>query len=168
MLARCSVSSSSPFSRWIISRPSSTKLFVGVVSSNTDLSFNAKLGDWRFYLLKKVMFLHLARSLQEGLSYDTNETILKDAFEPHGEIIEVKVICNHVSGKSKGYGFVHFTTENAASNALKEMNGKKHSCAVCPQKMTAAIASLVVAEYFLWILLLLSCMLEEHSDCPSS
>ncbi|KAI5666075.1 hypothetical protein M9H77_15928 [Catharanthus roseus] len=37
-----------------------------------------------------------------GLLYDTNETILKDAFKPHGEIIE----------------------ENAASNALKEMDGK--------------------------------------------
>ncbi|XP_027109022.2 glycine-rich RNA-binding protein 4, mitochondrial-like [Coffea eugenioides] len=78
----------SPMARWLLSRPSSTKLFVG------------------------------------GLSYDTNETVLKDAFEMHGEIIEVKVICDHKSGKSKGYGFVHFTTEIAASNALKEMNDR--------------------------------------------
>ena len=38
--------------------------------------------------------------------------------------LTVKVICDHKSGKSKGYGFVHFTTEIAASNALKEMNAK--------------------------------------------
>lgn len=38
--------------------------------------------------------------------------------------MSVKVICNRVSGKSKGYGFVHFATENAARNALKEMDGK--------------------------------------------
>ncbi|CDP09010.1 unnamed protein product [Coffea canephora] len=38
--------------------------------------------------------------------------------------LTVKVICDHKSGKSKGYGFVHFTTEIAASNALKEMNDK--------------------------------------------
>lgn len=59
-----------------------------------------------------------------GLSYDTNETVLKDAFEQHGELIEVKVICDHVSGKSKGYGFVQFTSENTASKALEEMDGQ--------------------------------------------
>ncbi|KZV38378.1 glycine-rich RNA-binding protein 4, mitochondrial-like [Dorcoceras hygrometricum] len=59
-----------------------------------------------------------------GLSYDTNETILKEAFEKYGEVIEVKVICNRVSGKSKGYGFVNYTLENAATQALNEMNGQ--------------------------------------------
>ncbi|XP_062016995.1 glycine-rich RNA-binding protein 4, mitochondrial-like isoform X2 [Rosa rugosa] len=57
-----------------------------------------------------------------GLCYDTNEPVLKDAFGKHGEIIEVKVICDHVSGKSKGYGFVKFTSETEASTALKEMD----------------------------------------------
>lgn len=36
----------------------------------------------------------------------------------------VKVICDHKSGKSKGYGFVHFISESAASTAVKEMNGQ--------------------------------------------
>ncbi|XP_057480319.1 glycine-rich RNA-binding protein 4, mitochondrial [Actinidia eriantha] len=80
--------SSSPLARWLVSRHSCSKLFVG------------------------------------GLSYDTNETVLKDAFGQHGEIIEVKVICNHVTGKSKGYGFVWFNSETAASTALREMNGQ--------------------------------------------
>ncbi|XP_021278721.1 glycine-rich RNA-binding protein 4, mitochondrial-like [Herrania umbratica] len=59
-----------------------------------------------------------------GLSYDTNETVLKDAFEEHGEIIEVRVICHHVSGKSRGYGFVRFASEAAADAALKEMHSQ--------------------------------------------
>ncbi|KAG5609382.1 hypothetical protein H5410_020663 [Solanum commersonii] len=77
-----------------------------------------------------------------GLCYDTNEPILKQAFEQHGETIEVKVICEHKSGKSKGYGFVKFTSETAASKALKEMDGqviigwKKYSHQLCPQRMT--------------------------------
>nr|KYP68166.1 hypothetical protein KK1_021786 [Cajanus cajan] len=41
-----------------------------------------------------------------GLSYDTNEPVLRDTFAQHGEIIEVKVICDHVTRKSRGYGFV--------------------------------------------------------------
>ncbi|KAK6142201.1 hypothetical protein DH2020_003013 [Rehmannia glutinosa] len=59
-----------------------------------------------------------------GLSYDTNESILKDAFQEYGEIIEVKVICDRVSGKSRGYGFVNYSSEEAASKALKEMDGQ--------------------------------------------
>ncbi|KAL6342365.1 hypothetical protein AAG906_009038 [Vitis piasezkii] len=47
-----------------------------------------------------------------GLSYDTNETILKDAFGQYGEIIEVKVICDH------------FTSEDDTHIALKEMDGQ--------------------------------------------
>ncbi|CAL5352947.1 unnamed protein product [Camellia sinensis] len=59
-----------------------------------------------------------------GLCYDTNESVLKDAFGQHGEIIEaVKVICDHVTGKSKGYGFVQFNSETAAGTALREMDG---------------------------------------------
>lgn len=38
--------------------------------------------------------------------------------------VTVKVICDHVSGKSKGYGFVKFTSETEASTALKEMDGQ--------------------------------------------
>ncbi|XP_030504035.2 glycine-rich RNA-binding protein 4, mitochondrial [Cannabis sativa] len=59
-----------------------------------------------------------------GLSYDTNEPVLKAAFEKHGDILEVKVICDHKSGRSKGYGFVHFTSEAAATDALKEIDGQ--------------------------------------------
>lgn len=36
----------------------------------------------------------------------------------------VKVICDRMSGKSKGYGFVHFDTETAAEQALREMDGQ--------------------------------------------
>ncbi|KAL1558661.1 hypothetical protein AAHA92_09098 [Salvia divinorum] len=60
-----------------------------------------------------------------GLSYDTNETVLKDTFENYGKIVEaVKVICDRVSGKSRGYGFVRYSSEAAANKALKEMDGQ--------------------------------------------
>nr|KJB14161.1 hypothetical protein B456_002G138600 [Gossypium raimondii]KJB14163.1 hypothetical protein B456_002G138600 [Gossypium raimondii]KJB14164.1 hypothetical protein B456_002G138600 [Gossypium raimondii] len=60
-----------------------------------------------------------------GLSYDTNETVLKNAFEKYGEIIEaVRVIAHHVSGKSRGYGFVRFTSDASAKVAFKEMHSK--------------------------------------------
>ncbi|XP_020214143.1 glycine-rich RNA-binding protein 2, mitochondrial isoform X2 [Cajanus cajan] len=59
-----------------------------------------------------------------GLSYDTNEPVLRDAFGQHGEIIEVKIICDHVTGKSRGYGFVRFVSETIAATARKEMHAQ--------------------------------------------
>lgn len=36
----------------------------------------------------------------------------------------VKIIMDKISKRSKGFAFVEYTTEEAASAALKEMNGK--------------------------------------------
>ncbi|XP_013708241.2 glycine-rich RNA-binding protein 3, mitochondrial-like [Brassica napus] len=59
-----------------------------------------------------------------GLNYDTNEPVLKNEFEKYGQVINVRVICDHVSGKSKGYGFVLFDSEEAAASALASMNNQ--------------------------------------------
>ncbi|CAN8244409.1 unnamed protein product [Cochlearia groenlandica] len=59
-----------------------------------------------------------------GLCYDTNEPVLKNAFEKYGDVIEVRVICDHMNGKSKGYGFVLFGSEEAAATALASMNNQ--------------------------------------------
>ncbi|XP_024012538.1 glycine-rich RNA-binding protein 3, mitochondrial [Eutrema salsugineum] len=59
-----------------------------------------------------------------GLSYDTNEPVLKNEFEKYGQVLNVRVICDHMSGKSKGYGFVVFDSEEAAACALASMNNQ--------------------------------------------
>ncbi|MCD7455369.1 hypothetical protein HAX54_027985 [Datura stramonium] len=59
-----------------------------------------------------------------GLSFYTSEKTLRAAFEGYGELVEVKIIMDKISKRSKGYAFVEYTTVEAASAALKEMNGK--------------------------------------------
>ncbi|MQM01163.1 hypothetical protein Taro_033920 [Colocasia esculenta] len=59
-----------------------------------------------------------------GLSFYTSEKTLRAAFEGFGELVEVKVIMDKISKRSKGYAFIEYTTEESASAALKEMNGK--------------------------------------------
>ncbi|KAJ4754125.1 RNA-binding protein 3 [Rhynchospora pubera] len=59
-----------------------------------------------------------------GLSFYTSEKTLRAAFEGFGELVEVKVIMDRISKRSKGYAFIEYTTEEAAAAALKEMNGK--------------------------------------------
>ncbi|KAF3509877.1 hypothetical protein F2Q69_00000964 [Brassica cretica] len=62
--------------------------------------------------------------ITSGLSYDTNEPVLKNEFEKYGEVLHVRVICDHGSGKSKGYGFVVFDSEEAAATALASMDNQ--------------------------------------------
>ncbi|CAH8386451.1 unnamed protein product [Eruca vesicaria subsp. sativa] len=75
---------------------------------------------FRIYLSSSLRHLTTTR----GLSYDTNEPVLKNEFEKYGEVLHVRVICDHKSGKSKGYGFVVFDSEEAAATALASMNNQ--------------------------------------------
>ncbi|OQU88277.1 hypothetical protein SORBI_3003G445100 [Sorghum bicolor] len=76
-----------------------------------------------------------------GLSYDTNETALKDAFSQYGDVIAVRVICHPTTGKSKGFGFVKFSSENQAAAALQKLNG---------QASVSSLSSFIHHSYIVW------------------
>lgn len=58
-----------------------------------------------------------------GLSWDTNDQGLHEAFSRFGDIVEAKVITDRDTGRSRGFGFVTFEGEDAVENAINEMNG---------------------------------------------
>jgi RNA recognition motif-containing protein len=58
-----------------------------------------------------------------GLSWGTDENGLRAAFEQFGEIVEVKVITDRDTGRSRGFGFVTFAEADDANRAIEEMNG---------------------------------------------
>jgi len=60
-----------------------------------------------------------------GLSYDTTETSLKDAFSQAGEVVSAAVITDKMSGRSRGFGFVEMATEEGAQKAIDMWNGKE-------------------------------------------
>lgn len=61
----------------------------------------------------------------KNLDEDVDDEILRREFEPYGEITSAKVMYEDgPGGKSKGFGFVCFTTQEEATKALAEMNGK--------------------------------------------
>jgi RNA recognition motif-containing protein len=58
-----------------------------------------------------------------GLNWDTTDDGLRQAFAPYGEITEVKVITDHDTGHSRGFGFVTFAQEEDAKTAISKMDG---------------------------------------------
>lgn len=60
-----------------------------------------------------------------NLSYAVEGQDLQSAFANFGTITEAKVIKDFHSGRSRGYGFVTFSTEGEALKAVEEMNDKE-------------------------------------------
>jgi len=58
-----------------------------------------------------------------GLSWNTSEESLRQAFESFGEVTEAKVIMDRETGRSRGFGFVTFGDDEHAVAAKTEMNG---------------------------------------------
>ena len=58
-----------------------------------------------------------------GLSWDTTDDGLRQAFASYGEITEAKVITERDSGRSRGFGFVTFSEDENAKSAISKMDG---------------------------------------------
>src|SRR5438067_9006198 len=58
-----------------------------------------------------------------GLPYHTTEHDLINLFEQIGQVTEVSVITDRDTGRSKGFGFVEMSDEQAARTAIERLNG---------------------------------------------
>ncbi len=60
-----------------------------------------------------------------GISYDTTEDVLRQAFEQAGTVESSSIILDRMTGRSKGFGFVEMATEEEAQKAIEMWNGKE-------------------------------------------
>jgi RNA recognition motif-containing protein len=66
-----------------------------------------------------------ARLYVGHLNYNTTERDLEDLFGEHGKIIDVKVIMDRETRKSKGFAFVEFATAEEADKAREALHGEQ-------------------------------------------
>ncbi|KAL9266870.1 Glycine-rich RNA-binding protein GRP1A-like protein [Drosera capensis] len=59
-----------------------------------------------------------------GLAWATDDQSLERAFSQYGEIVDSKIINDRETGRSRGFGFVTFSTEEAMRDAIEGMNGQ--------------------------------------------
>jgi len=65
----------------------------------------------------------MSRKLYIGnLDYNTTEVDLEGSFSKFGSIESVRVIRDHETDRSRGFGFVNFQDKESGITALDEMN----------------------------------------------
>lgn len=59
-----------------------------------------------------------------NLAYTVTSDQLRDLFAPAGSITDVVVISDRATGRSKGFGFVEFASDEEAAKAIEMFNNK--------------------------------------------
>jgi RNA recognition motif-containing protein len=64
-----------------------------------------------------------------GLPWAVTSDQLRDHFAAHGDVVEAKVVTDRQTGRSRGFGFVTYGSEEEAQNALaldgQEFEGRR-------------------------------------------
>lgn len=60
-----------------------------------------------------------------GLSYDTTDDGLKEAFAKAGEVTSARVMRDRETNRSRGFGFVEYANEADAAKGIEMWNGKE-------------------------------------------
>ncbi len=62
-----------------------------------------------------------------NLSFQTTENDLQDLFEQHGQVKEVTLITDKMTGQSRGFAFVTMAGATEGNAAMTALNGKEHA-----------------------------------------
>ncbi|KAG4942701.1 Glycine-rich RNA-binding protein 3, mitochondrial [Glycine max] len=59
-----------------------------------------------------------------GVSYSTDEQSLREAFSKYGEVVDARIIMDRETGRSRGFGFITYTSVEEASSAIQALDGQ--------------------------------------------
>ena len=59
-----------------------------------------------------------------NLSYSLKAPELEEVFKAVGEVVNVKVVMDQETGRSKGFAFVEMATDDQGTQAIETLNGK--------------------------------------------
>ncbi|MEY4731239.1 MAG: hypothetical protein RL681_185 [Candidatus Parcubacteria bacterium] len=60
-----------------------------------------------------------------GLSYNTTQDTLQSSFAQAGTVTSASIVMDKMTGRSRGFGFVEFATDEEAQKAIELWNGKE-------------------------------------------
>lgn len=66
----------------------------------------------------------MAKVFVGNFSFSASEDQLKEHFSQVGEVLSVNIMKDAAAGRSRGFGFVEFDSEELAAKAIKELDGQ--------------------------------------------
>jgi len=60
-----------------------------------------------------------------NLSFNAQEQEINELFAAFGSVNSAKIVTHRDSGRSRGFGFVEMESNDAANQAINELNGKE-------------------------------------------
>ena len=70
-----------------------------------------------FILISENMNIYVS-----NLSFDVQDQDLREFFTPYGEVTSAKIITDRETGRSRGFGFVEMSDDEASRKAIAELN----------------------------------------------
>ena len=59
-----------------------------------------------------------------NVNHEISDARLTELFATHGEVVEVRVVTDHYTGRPRGFAFVDMATEEAVRAAISELDGQ--------------------------------------------
>jgi RNA recognition motif-containing protein len=73
--------------------------------------------------MKGVGIFEMKKQLFVGnLSFKTTPEDLKEAFSPYGQILDIRIPIDKLSGRQRGFAFIEFETPEMAQKALSALH----------------------------------------------
>jgi cold-inducible RNA-binding protein len=87
---------------------------------------SSRSSDEKKSIIFPILYTHMSTSLfVGGISYNTTEDALRQAFEQAGVVTSAKIVLDRETGRSRGFAFVDMETDEGAEAAITLWNGKE-------------------------------------------
>ncbi|KAM7268673.1 hypothetical protein ACFE04_010839 [Oxalis oulophora] len=91
-------------------------------TANVSQQISAQSSAARPSIFQAIRCMSTSKIFIGGLSYSTDDQGLHESFSKYGEVIEAKVIMDRETQRSRGFGFVTYTTSEDAASAIEALN----------------------------------------------
>ncbi|KAK8493198.1 hypothetical protein V6N13_021447 [Hibiscus sabdariffa] len=102
--------------------------FGSILRQTTSIQVKSQLSVSRpgfFQVLRSMSTSPSSKLFVGGISYQTDDQSLREAFSKYGEVIDARVIVDRETGRSRGFGFVSYTSTEDASSAIQALDGQE-------------------------------------------
>ncbi|XP_030537500.2 glycine-rich RNA-binding protein 7-like isoform X1 [Rhodamnia argentea] len=86
---------------------------------------NTEFSATKSFIYQTIRCMSSSKVFVGGLSWGTDQQGLSEAFAKYGEVIEARVIMDRETGRSRGFGFVTYTSSEEASSAIQALDGQE-------------------------------------------